>query len=124
MLLVRKPGLKFMWRGDHADWDFATGAFTQDGALHELDLSAIVPGKAKLVQVRLNVVGSSSGKLCALTSADNTTVYHLSGVTCCVASVVNRGTVTVPISKTGIVKSYADTSGFSGIYANVLGWWY
>jgi len=49
MFFSRKPGLRYVDRGDPADIDFNNNDLILDDTWHELDLSAVIPTNAKLV---------------------------------------------------------------------------
>jgi len=63
-IVTMEEEMKYVDRGDPAAADFATGAFTMDGAWHDLDLSAIVPvaGASHLVHFRVTLFDSTAGE--------------------------------------------------------------
>ena len=58
-------------RGDPAAADFAIGAFTIDGAYHDLDLSAVVPTNARWVYVKIVLLNNADGVNIALRTKSN-----------------------------------------------------
>ena len=63
MFLVRKPGLRYVHRGNPTAYDYDQRTLTHDGAWHTLDLSAIIPANAKLVHLRLGVSDTTTPHL-------------------------------------------------------------
>ena len=61
MFLARKPGLRYVHRGTLVAWDYNQSTLIQDGAWHTLDLSAIIPANAKLVDLGLGASASAAG---------------------------------------------------------------
>jgi hypothetical protein len=62
MMLAKKPGLKYVARGDPAAYDADQTTLTLDGAVHVLDLSSVIPVNAKVVHLRLRAANAATGK--------------------------------------------------------------
>lgn len=59
-------------RGDPTWWDFTDPNFIEDGAWHILDLSNIVPARARAVHFRLACISPTIGGLAYFRRAGNT----------------------------------------------------
>ena len=121
MLMVKKPGLKYVARGDPAAYDFDATTLTQDGAWHTLDLSAIIPANAKLVKLRAVISKTDASKELRLREAGLTNdiiAEHLWSIT---GYVIVDKTFYIPCS--GQQVEYYVTSGvWNTIGIAVCGW--
>ena len=89
-------------RGDMASADFVDAALTFDNSWHDLDLSAIVPSRAKSVILRVEVTtGSSVSNGTRLDFRKKGNYYA-----------VNVGTIYAFIAVTGATKAYQDITVF------------
>ena len=120
-MLSRKGGLKFVARTPTVMTDFSKTAFTWDGTWHNLDMSAIVPIKAKAVLVEVGLDWDHVGNQVFLRHPDDT--YRDGGIQFrqTVASEWHSRTVLMPVKNATI--SYKTWSG-TGKTFNwvVLGW--
>lgn len=114
---------KYVDRGYPTTWDKTTGNFTRDGAIHQLDLSAIVPSNAKLVTVRFYVQGSTANHWAGIGHPNATSVYQLVGVSVTYPSSYGDAQVTVPISSAGIISYLVTGTQVTSVNLVVHGWW-
>lgn len=118
----RKPC--FVDRGDPADYDFDVNDFTTDGNWHDLDLSGIVPAKAKavllFVRIRNNVVGASI----RFRRNGNVNDQSSNAVYTQVSNLSKGLDMVTPLDENRIIEYRASNVVFTDITANVRGWWF
>lgn len=90
MFLARKPGLRYVHRGNPVAYDYDETTLTQNGAWHTLNLSAIVPANAKLVHLRLGASASASGRYFRVAKTGFVGVYATVNVATQVANIINE----------------------------------
>lgn len=62
MFLARKPGLRYISRGDPAAYDYTQAMLTIDSGWHTMDLSSVIPANAKLVKIRAVISNTAASK--------------------------------------------------------------
>ena len=77
MFFSRPAGVKYVDRGDPANFDFDTGAFTDDNTWRELDLSSIIGVGVKTVHLRVRFASDSSGVSLAFRKKGNTNIKNI-----------------------------------------------
>jgi len=121
MILNRKGGLKFVARTPTVMTDFSKTSFTWDATWHNLDMSAIVPIKAKAVLVEVGLQWNSVNLQVFLRHPDDTYEYGAIEIRQTVASQTQYRTVLIPVKNATI--SYKTWNGASQIFNWViLGW--
>ena len=121
MMLSRKGGLKFVARTPTVGTDFSLPFFTWDGTWHNLDMSAIVPIKAKAVLVEVGLCWNQVGNQVFLRHPDDTNANGAIQFRQTLVSQRHYRTVLMPVKNATI--SYKTWNG-TGQYFNwvILGW--
>jgi len=113
----------FVDRGDPSGYDKAVGDFTADAAWHDLDLSAIVPAKAKAIYLRITIQNDTLNESVSLRKNGNTDVY---GARLCRCQVVNQAFdnyLLIPCDTKRVIEYQASNGGtWAAINFVVLGW--
>jgi len=119
---VPAGGMTYVNRGDPSTWDFTVSNFTRDGALHDLDLSSIVPAGAVAVVAKVQIIASASAKTFLLGPNGNVNTYNSAGVTTQVANIGIYGNFLVKLDAGRIVHYYATDTNITSINFIVCGW--
>lgn len=114
-------GVSYTWRGDPVAVDFTQASLTLDGALHTLDLSAIIPSTAKLVHLRIRMRDATAGKLFAVTHPDNVNLIALIGNRNPVGNQYAEIDPICPCNSDGEIQYYGGSS-ITTVELTVLGW--
>lgn len=121
MLLVKKPGLKYVARGDPSAYDFSQSTLTQDSAWHSMDLSAIIPANAKLVHLALGAAHATPGRYFKVRKPGLSNDFAVANVATQATNIVNTLDAIVPCVSQAV--EYFATSGtFVSLRVVVLGW--
>lgn len=72
MFFSGSAGVKYVDRGDPVNFDFLTGAFTDDGTWRELDLSSIIGSGVKAVHLRVRFASNSTNVRLSFRKKGNT----------------------------------------------------
>jgi len=124
MLLVRKPGLKFMARIGVSAWDWSTASFTRDGAWHAHDVSSIVPAKAKMVRICVNMRGSTSAESISFRPTGDTGTIGMGYIQAQGISITGWRNFEIPITGVGTFDYKANSAGVTDFNMSVAGWWF
>ena len=122
MLLMRKSGLRFVKRIGLSAFDWTSGSFTKDDALHAFDMSSIVPSNAKLVVIKVSVASTSATHWAGFGPSDATTHYDCCITRCPPTSATMEQQIIIPITPGGLV-AYIATTGLLTMSVAVQGWW-
>lgn len=80
MFAVKKPGLRYVSRGNPAAWDWTQATLTLDGTDQTLDLSSIIPVRAKIVQFHCMASNTVTGKHFTIRPYGNTNSINIIGL--------------------------------------------
>lgn len=122
LFFVRKPGIKWNDRGDHGAFDFTHNSLTEDGAFHDMDLSAIIGSKKCLVMLRLTMKATTEGPYCQFRTNGNVNVYNCSTRYCQLANRSVAGDVWVETDDNGVIEYKFLPATWTLIYVLVGGW--
>ena len=121
MFLARKPGLRYVHRGNPTAYDYTHTTLIQDGEWHTLDLSAIVPANAKLVHLRLGILHSTTGRNIQVAKTGVRNGFAMVNLAVQVAYIFNETDALVDC--TGQQVDYGKTPGTpSSLRFCVIGW--
>jgi len=113
----------FVDRGDPPAWDWTHLDLDEDGAWHDLDLSAIVPEDTKGVLFKFYVGNSVIGKVFRMRRKGNAGGVNASELNTQVANLYVSGDFICPCDSDRKVQYYATAGGWIGIYLTVKAWW-
>lgn len=113
----------YVERPDHADHDFETGDFTQDGGWHEFDLSDIVPANASAANLHCRGTSDDISKILYVKAYDYTQTKGTCKVRPQVANQSNAKHFTIGFPVAKKVKYLTQTDAFQYLTLNVKGWW-
>lgn len=125
MIVSRKPGLKYVWRGDVTDADLSDTEMTVDDAWHDWNVAAIVPANAKVVTLYVELVAGGAGAHFAVGPEG---IVHLNSGDICYLQIGGGfvcQTIRSPISTNGILRYRAGGWVPPGdqCFVYVTGWW-
>ena len=123
MMLSRKPGLRYVSRGDYSANDFTQDTLTHDGAWHLLDLSALVPANAKVVKLLLYANHATAGSQLRMGPYYATSHYDYTASKVYVSSMAVRQYQEFPIDSTRTVFYWLDNLSGWDVSIDVVGWW-
>ena len=121
MMISRKPGLKYVHRGNPVAYDYDHHTLIRDGAWHTLDLSAIIPANAKLVHLRLGISGSATGSFFRVAKTGVTNGFAMVNLAVQVAYINNETDAIVDCTGQQVDYWSSETDYASG-WIVVLGW--
>jgi len=118
----KAPG--FVDRGDPAAYDYDKTDLTIDGAWHDLDLSAIVPAKAKAVFLLGHVEGAAVDWAIIFRKNGNGNEIVHSGMETLRAGVERHRSSICAIDDDRIIEYKADNENWTSLNLVVKGWWF
>ena len=116
-------GDQYTDRGDPSSYDFQIGDLTEDGAWHDMDLSAIVPEGAKFVVMHFILTGNATALDFALREKGNTN--EINTVDACTQATACAGHMegVVKLDSNRVIEYKATTSAnWTSIDVHVRGW--
>lgn len=118
-------GGEFVDRGDPSGVDFAVGDLTADDTFRDLDLSSIVPSRAKAVILKTQMANTAAGQVLSFKTKGNSNSVNTFSCRTQVASVIidNDGIValnTITDDRTILYKATNSTWGTINI--TIKGW--
>lgn len=114
----------FVDRGDPAAWDYAKEDLTIDGAWHDLDLSAIVPEKAKAVFIAGHLQGAAVDWAIRFRKNGNTNEIVHGGMETLRAGVERHRSSIVALDEDIKIEYNADNQAWTTLDLVVKGWWF
>lgn len=111
-------------RGDPAAYDWVVANFTRDNNWHDLDLSGIVPDKAKFVLFNIEIAQVATGKTFWLRKNGNVNTKNVSQLRTQAVGLTLVGDVVTPCDANRKVEYRADTGTWLVINVTVKGWWF
>lgn len=116
----------FIWRGNRflSQHDFGVVDFTQDGAWHELDLSAIAPENTTAVSVHLKGSAVAVGGALRIRPSGSTNSSFTCRLRPQVANVPIAFNPTISVSSDRKIEYMVLGQIFNLIDFTVLGWWF
>lgn len=108
-------------RGDPPAADFTS--LTTDGAVHDLDLSGIVPIGTKAVELRVTVNDDAVQSYLALFKKGNSNQFNSLVVRSQVVNVTTDGYGTVSVDASRRIQYLASNVAFVSISVTVCAWW-
>lgn len=111
-------------RGDPSNVDFTLTDLTTDGAWHDLDLSGIVPPKAKTVKLFVVIRDDAVSSYIQFRKNGNTNVFNRTIVRTQVVNEYNDAEITVSCDSNRIIEYQARNTTFTNISITVKGWFY
>jgi hypothetical protein len=122
MFLARKPGLKYISRGDPVAYDYTQATITIDSGWHTMDLSAIIPANAKLVKLRAVISKTDVSQELRLREAGLTNDVVAEHLWSIAGFVIVDKTFDIPCVGQQ-VEYYATAGVWNTIGIVVVGWW-
>jgi len=110
-------------RGDPAIFDFLKTDLTQDGAWHELDLSAIVPAGAVAVNVHLTIEHVDVHRAAFLRKHGNANNFGIVGQRTQVSNKTIEKDGCVAISSDRKIDYFFEAPAWLIITMTITGWW-
>lgn len=116
--------LEYVDRGDVAAYDFILGGLTMDGNYHALDLSAILPDSARIVEIYYNFKRNAVDGTLRFRNIDVTTEFSMAKNTMLVTGRSMYGNFAMRVDDTKIIY-YNGTNDGNWVDCNitVTGWW-
>jgi len=121
MRILRQAGMRYVHRGSLADYDFKTADFNKDGCWHTLDLSAIVPSGAKIVEIYGAFGHAANSYWFIMRKHGDTGEYNTGGLATQVANVIIGGNFMVACDADRKVDYLAQVTTYCCI--SIRGWW-
>lgn len=119
--LYRKKG--FEDRGDPSVADFTQATLTADGNWHDLDLSNIIPSRAKSVLLVCTIMDETANNTLYLRKKGNVNILNIINFTTQVANVFFRGDGIVACDKDRKIQYWLTAVPWTEIKITVKGWW-
>jgi len=116
--------LTYIHRGDPAAWDFMLANFTIDNAWHELDLSGIVPAKAKAVHLIVYAHNSILGQAVQFRHTSQVNEVNRAFCKTIVANLSNWFDIVQALDADRKIDYKAPPGGWVHINVAVRGWWF
>ena len=123
MFFSRPAGDKFVDRGIISDYDFDEGSLTQDGAYHDLDLSAIIPCGNIPVLIQFVCNHTVATKYMKVKKKGATNDYQAFVYCVHTADKDMRGECIVFCDKDRKLEYLFDAPAWLGSRLTVMGWW-
>jgi len=114
----------FVDRGDPADYDYAKEDLTIDGAWHDLDLSAIVPEKAKAVFIAGHLEGPAVDWAIKFRKNGNTNEIVHGGMETLRAGVERHRSSIIALDDNQVIEYNVDNQAWTTLDLVVKGWWF
>lgn len=114
----------FVDRGDPAAYDYAKEDLTIDGAWHDLDLSAIVPEKAKAVFIAGHLQGNAVDWKIAFRKNGNVNEIVHGGMETLRAGVERHRSSTIALDGDRKIEYNADNQAWTTLDLVIKGWWF
>lgn len=114
----------FVDRGDPADYDYAKEDLTIDGAWHDMDLSEIVPEKAKAVFIIGHLQGNGIDWTIMLRKNGNTNEVVHGGMETIRANVERHRSSIVALDNNRVIEYKIDDQNWDTLDLAVKGWWF
>lgn len=110
-------------RGDPAAYDWTLAELIEDGAYHDLDLSAIVPAGAKAVSLFVLYKASATAMAVRFRKNGNTNANNRGQVTSAVANLPITGDITVACDNNRVIEYFLSSPQTTLCIITVKGWW-
>jgi len=117
----KTPSDEYVDRGDSSEYDFNVEDFTTDLQWHDLDLSSIVPEKAKLVHMRIRLSTPSLAGI-NFRKKGNTNAVNTSTMKTQVANVYYYEEFFVPCDVNRMIQYMANNVSWTVLDVTVRGW--
>jgi len=114
----------FVDRGDPAVYDYAKEDLTIDGAWHDMDLSAIVPEKAKAVFIVGHLEGNGIDWTIMLRKKGNVNEVVHGGMETIRANVERHRSSIVALDDNRVIEYKVDNQAWATLDLAVKGWWF
>lgn len=114
----------FVDRGDPVGWDYTQADFTEDGAYHELDLSAIVPEHAKAVLLTMLLETTTLGEYGLFRRHGNTSGINTSTIRPQLSNIRMTSDLVCPLDSDRKLDYLFTAAVWTRIRVTVKGWWY
>ena len=112
----------FVDRGDPSGYDFTAVDFTLDAAWHDLDLSGVVPAKAKAVVIRLVAKNAAAQKNVSFKKRGNTNDYNIFRLYTQVADGSIENQFITPIDVNRFIEYQASAGAWTVLSLVISGW--
>ena len=114
----------FVDRGDPADYDYAKEDLTIDGAWHDMNLSAIIPEKAKAVFIIGHLEGNAVDWHIRFRKNGNVNEVAHGGMETLRANVERHRSSVVALDDNRIIEYNVDNQAWTTLDLAVKGWWF
>ena len=117
-------GLTYTKRGDIASYDLTQASMVMDNALHDWDISGIVPAGTKLVSVGAAMADSTIGLFLVLTFKGYENLVNADWLYNAVTNKTVYNNFLIPVDPDVLILSYATSpAAIDIIFMYVAGWW-
>lgn len=120
---VRQQGI-YIYRGDPANVDYTQATLTQDGAWHDLNLSALVPEHAKAVDVSILFINTANAKVGWFKRKGQANDRNASVISSHSPNQPQAQDLTIALDTNRTCEYKFDADGWTYIALTVKGWWY
>ncbi len=110
-------------RGDPASFDFTETDFTDDGAWHDLDLSAIIPATARALLIEFDINTVNREKHIRIRKYGNTNAINHQDIETFIAGAHQSGSVIVAVDSNRIIEYNIDAATWTELDMTIRGWW-
>lgn len=117
-----QSGMRYVSRGDVADYDWRLGDFTTDGEMRDLDLSAIIPVGTILVAIGLSAKDNAGSKYLQFRTNGFTNLRNIESRFTQGANIQHSSTLWLAPDVNGVIEYRIQSATWSIIDMVVLGW--
>lgn len=110
-------------RGDPAAWDWRLVNLTEDGAWHDLDLSAIVPAGAKAVLLRVRYSADAITHNAKFRKNGNANVYNMGILYASVANIFMMQDIVCACDSNRVIEYLLTSPNTTACDICIKGWW-
>ena len=123
MFFSRAPGERWVGRTGITTWDFLIGSFTLDAAIHQLDVSGVVPANAKRSLWYIQGSAPAAGRSFYLGPGDATTNFDCQGLISPGAGVSGQALTHCGHAGNQEISYVGTAAGWADVEIVCLGWW-
>lgn len=116
-------GQTYTDRGDPAAVDYTAATLTKDGAMHDLDLSAIVPAGATLIKLSGSIKHTAAGTYILFCENGNSNLINVRVANTQVANIDLYFSFDVSCDAGRVVEYQTTNAAITSINVTVAGWW-
>jgi len=114
--------IDFVDRGDPSNFDFTLTDFTTDGVWHSLDVSAIVPAAARMIQLGVSIEDNIAASKVQFRKNGNSNEINTISIETQVKNIARSANGFIPAAGNGLIDYKADNATFISINLYIKGW--